>query len=278
MPVDKSNRTNDSASECSLCNDSGWKVVSMVDKFGRNGTKAVRCECQLRQQGQRLLEHARIPRRYGHCTLESFDDDPTRTGKPNASLALGKLAAGAFVENYPLERSGLIFVGPCGVGKTHLAIGAAKELIRQKQTKCLFYDYRELLKEIQNSYNATVQATELDVLKPVFEAEVLVLDEIGAVKATEWVTDTVSVILNNRYNDEKTTIITTNYRWAPSKIKEAEDRKANIGAGEFSRLESVGDRIGDRMWSRLNEMCRVVQMSGEDFRVTHRNASHQRLQ
>ena len=65
---------------------------------------------------------------------------------------------------------------------------------------CLFYDYRELLKEIQNSYNASVQPTELDVLRPVFDTEVLVLDELGAVKPTEWVWQTVTLILNNRYN------------------------------------------------------------------------------
>ena len=77
----------------------------------------------------------------------------------------------------------------------------------QKTTACLFYDYRELLKEIQNSYNASVQVTEMDVLRPVFDAEVLVLDELGAAKPTEWVWDTVSHILNTRYNDKRTTII-----------------------------------------------------------------------
>ena len=91
-------------------------------------------------------------------------------------------------------------------------MGIAKEWILQKSASCLFWDYRELLKEIQNSYNASVQVTEMDVLRPVFEAEVLVLDEVGAAKPTEWVWDTVSHILNTRYNDKRTTIITTNYK------------------------------------------------------------------
>ena len=101
-------------------------------------------------------------------------------------------------------------------GKTHLAVGITKELILNKGISCLFYDYRELLKEIQNSYNATVQTTELDVLRPVFETDVLVLDELGAVKPTEWVWDTVSLILNTRYNDNRTTIITTNFEDQPA--------------------------------------------------------------
>ena len=102
------------------------------------------------------------------------------------------------------------------MGKTHLAVGIIKELILSKGIACLFYDYRELLKQIQNSYNDSVKATELDVLRPVFETEVLVLDELGAVKPTEWVWDTVSLILNTRYNDNRTTIITTNFDDRPA--------------------------------------------------------------
>ncbi len=97
------------------------------------------------------------------------------------------------------------------MGKTHLGVGIIKELVLSKGIACLFYDYRDLLKQIQNSYNSSVQATELEVLRPVFETEVLVLDELGAVKPTEWVWDTVSLILNTRYNDKRTTIITTNF-------------------------------------------------------------------
>jgi DNA replication protein DnaC len=129
-----------------------------------------------------------------------------------------------------------------------------------------------LLKEIQNSYNSSVQATELDVLRPVFETEVLVLDELGAVKPTEWVWDTVSLILNSRYNDNKTTIITTNFANEPAHTAEA----ANA---EFTRArratagETLGDRIGERMRSRLHEMCRIVQLQGADFRQTMKSAS-----
>ena len=82
----------------------------------------------------------------------------------------------------PRGDKGLLIIGKIGTGKTHLAVGIIKELILNRGISCLFYDYRELLKEIQNSYNATVQTTELDVLRPVFETDVLVLDELGAVK------------------------------------------------------------------------------------------------
>ena len=149
---------------------------------------------------------ARIPRRYEHCELSNFEFDG-----PYRSLAPARMAACKFVEEYPIDKTGLLIIGTIGVGKTHLAVGMIKELILGKGIACLFYDYRELLKQIQNSYNDSVKTTELDVLRPVFETEVLVLDELGAVRPTEWVWDTVSLILNTRYNDNRTTIITTNY-------------------------------------------------------------------
>jgi DNA replication protein DnaC len=159
------------------------------------------------------------------------------------------------------------------VGKTHLAVGIIKELLN-KNIACLFYDYRELLKQIQNSYNDSVKATELDVLRPVFETEVLVLDELGAVKPTEWVWDTVSLILNTRYNDKRTTIITTNFPNLGARgLRNSLSSRSREAAEHAASEETLGDRIGDRMLSRLHEMCRIVKMEGADFRQTHRSAS-----
>ena len=205
------------------------------------------------------------------------DDDPEEAPRiepraPGAhpSLALAHISASHFVEEFdPREGLGLLLIGKIGTGKTHLAVAIMKELIFSRGVPCLFYDYRELLKEIQNSYNASVQTTELDVLRPVFDAEVLVLDELGAVKPTEWVWDTVSLILNTRYNNNRTTIITTNF----------EDQAAGGVSGTLSavraaaREETLGDRIGERMRSRLQEMCVVVEMQGEDFRQKVKRAN-----
>src|SRR5437879_11526958 len=179
------------------------------------------------------------------------------------------MAACKFVEEYPVDNTGLLLIGTIGVGKTHLAVGIIKELILSKGIGCLFYDYRELLKEIQNSYNESVKATELDVLRPVFETEILVLDELGAVKPTEWVWDTVSLILNTRYNDNRTTIITTNFEDQPAA---GVNSSVSLARGA-SRVETLGDRIGERMRSRLHEMCRVITLEGADFRQKFRSAS-----
>jgi DNA replication protein DnaC len=225
-----------------------------------------RCECSRNSRSERLLQQARIPARYEHCELSNFH---TEIEGPGRALSSARLAAGRFVEDYPVESTGLLLVGPIGVGKTHLAVGILKELILSKGVPSLFYDYRELLKEIQNSYNPTVSATEMSILRPVFETEVLVLDELGAVKPTEWVWDTVSHILNTRYNDKRTTIITTNFADLPAAgVAPVRDLTARA-----AREETLGDRIGERMRSRLQEMCRRIEMQGEDFRQRVRSAS-----
>ncbi len=244
-----------SADVCPLCEGTGWKSVLIG-----SDRRVTRCDCRRRARTQTLLAAARIPRRYEHCELSNFEFDGA-----HRALASSRLSACKFVEEYPLDNTGLLLIGSIGVGKTHLAVGIVKELILSKGIACLFYDYRELLKQIQNSYNDSVKATELDVLRPIFDTEVLVLDELGAVKPTEWVWDTVSLILNTRYNDNRTTIITSNF----------DDRPAAAVGGPrgAAREETLGDRIGERMRSRLHEMCRIIKMEGADFRQTHRSAS-----
>lgn len=221
------------------------------------GYAAEPCDCRHAVRVAALLERARIPRRYQHCLFESYE-----TGSwSDPSLVAAALMARQFVDGYPAttEGRGLLLTGSIGVGKTHLAVGILHSLIVEKGVRGLFCDYRELLKEIQHSYNPQVATTELEILRPVFEAEVLVLDEIGASKPTEWVWDTVAHILNTRYNDKRTTIITTNYADEPP------GGVAN-GTQRAMREETLGDRIGERMRSRLAEMCVTVQMHGADFR------------
>lgn len=258
------------AEVCPICEGTGWKTVPSGPKAhpaSINDRRVTRCDCRTRARAQSLLAAARIPRRYEHCELANYDTD-----FPGAhpSLAEGHFVASNFAKKCdPRGDKGLLIIGKIGTGKTHLAVGIVKELILNRGISCLFYDYRELLKEIQNSYNSTVQTTELDVLRPVFETDVLVLDELGAVKPTEWVWDTVSLILNTRYNDNRTTIITTNFDDQPA---------AGIGgsvspAKAAARGETLGDRIGERMRSRLHEMCRIITLDGADFRQKYRSAN-----
>src|ERR1700722_11359382 len=253
-------------SVCPMCAGSGWKAVAGGPERG-----VTRCDCQLRARGDAMIAAARIPKRYEHCELSNFTTDfPGADG----SAAMAQISASRFVREYdPPEGKGLLLVGGIGTGKTHLAVGILKELITARSSACLFCDYRELLKQIQNSYNDSVKVTELQVLRPVFEAEVLVLDELGAVKPSEWVWDTVSLLLNTRYNDNRTTIITTNFADEPAASVARSLSVSLSPTRAATREETLGDRIGERMRSRLHEMCRIVKMEGPDFRQKFKSAS-----
>jgi DNA replication protein DnaC len=226
-----------SSKVCALCYGAGMEVIP--------GKGARRCRCRNQAQQLKLTEAACIPRRYEMCTLSNYQP---------ASNSLSQLQAYKdsyrLVHEYPAVDRGLLFMGTCGVGKTHLSVAILQELIEKKGVSCLFYELGTLLKEIQNSYNPDAQTSEVKVLKRVIEAEVLVVDELGAMKPTDWVRDTMMQVINNRYNCKKLTIFTTNY----TDVRRTQSE------------ETLEDRIGARLRSRLYEMCKTVIIEGEDFR------------
>ena len=247
--------------DCGICGGVG--LVRVISSEGRWVSRP--CDCQSSQREERRIAAAHIPERYRHCSLDTFE-----TSFPGAdpSLERALTTARRFVDEYPVDTAGkgILFVGTMGTGKTHLAVGVLRRLVREKGVRGLFCDYRELLKSIQNSYNPQVATTELELLKPIFSAEVLVLDDLGAQKPNEWVWDTVALILNTRYNDKQSTIITTNYpdqTTASGNLTDAE---------RAAREPTLGDRIGDRILSRLAEMCIPVKMSGKDLRQSVKRA------
>ena len=173
-----------------------------------------------------------------------------------------------FVSGYPGVDQGLLFMGPAGVGKTHLAVSIMRGLL-SKGFAAVFYEFGSLLKEIQDSYNPVSKTSELRVLAPVYQADVLVLDELGATVPTDWVRDTMYQIINKRYNDKKLTIFTTNYLDDPPEPTNAEpEGKRTFSTKEKSdrKMQTLEERITTRLRSRLYEMCREIRIYGDDYR------------
>jgi len=242
---------------CSVCQGTGW----VLKKSKKGNLIARRCKCYHERNLQSLMGEARIPERYKECRFENFDGI---TNSHRNALKISK----KFVSNYPVQDIGLLFLGPCGVGKTHLAVAILNELIKKKHAGCIFYDFRELTRDIQNTYTPESILSESQILAPVFGKDVLVVDDLGARRPTSWVEDTVFYIINNRYNNKKVTIFTSNY--PDNEEDEVDKREEFFKKGEDSLL----DRIGVRLRSRLYEMCKIVRIEGDDYRMKYKQGSY----
>lgn len=227
---------------CELCGGSGW-VLESVD-----GRKQARpCTCRAAVLRRERLEAVEIPNRYRDCNFANFADNV-------ASLQTAKRRAQEFVDLYPAVDAGLLLVGPAGRGKTHLACAILSELVVTKSVQGLYVDFSDLLMRIQTSFRPDADSSKESVLTPYADAEVLVLDELGASKPHPWVLDVLYNLLNTRYNRKRITIATSNFEDEPDRA-----------SGERDSLE---DRVGSRIRSRLYEMCLMVPLRGEDFRKT----------
>ncbi len=230
---------------CPHCDDTGWKPAD-DDKGVR---RVVRCECWRDRLGQARLADANIPKRYQHCTLANF---AAYNESLQRALEAARHLPARFVESRTREMvgRGLFLDGLPGVGKTHLAVAVLRQIIQASAARGLFYDTRDLLRVIRSTYDPSIRTTELEVLRPVMTADLLVLDDIGAEKTSEWVEETMNLIVNTRYNERRMTIFTSNYLDIP------DDTDPN----------ALLCRIGHRMRSRLHEMCDFIEMDGADYR------------
>jgi len=235
---------------CPLCNDTRWRSVA-TDGVER----VVRCDCWRAAVLERLMAEARIPSRYARCELANFEHDTD-------SMREAYRRAVAFIEAFPVVDRGLLLYGKHGVGKTHLAVAILKAAIRGKGARGYFFETRELLRLVRDTYNRSVDETEMDVLAPVLKADLLVLDDLGAERSSEWVQETLGLVVNTRYNERRATIFTSNL----------------TDPADSTEPNSFIFQLGARTRSRLAEMCHWVEMRGVDVREVGPHASPDTIQ
>lgn len=214
-----------------------------MEVVARKGAR--RCRCRARDAHTKLLEAAHNPRRFAKCSFSNYHPTSDYGSQLHAFNYTDRL-----VHDYPATDRGLLLACPCGVGKTHLAVAIIRGLV-EKGVPCLFYEFGSLLKDLQGAFDRAGELTEARLLAPIYEAKVLVHDGLGVSNPTDWVRDTMTQIVGRHYNDRKLTIFTTNYM----------DERAGPSG------ETLADRVGARLRSRLYEMCQTVIVDGPDYRA-----------
>lgn len=210
-----------------------WSKLLEREKDLTENVKRLREELEREEaEARKLLEESDLGRRFRERTFENFDKERF----PRA-YEIARAYAGTF-EEFAESGKGLLFTGTPGTGKTHLAAAIANHVITTLGTPVKFGGFINILDSVKRSFD-----TDEDVVARISEAPLLVIDDLGKEKQTEWSNSILYQVINQRYEDFLPVIITTN---------------EDMGTLEW--------KIGKATLSRLIEMCDGVKMEGKDYR------------
>jgi len=239
---------------CNTCHDA--RYIFGRDEAGREVAR--KCTCEERRHRVRLYNEANVPAKFYEARL----DDRFRDGHNQQAVSTFKLLAA----EYHRGHKGILLMGPPGVGKTHLVCAFSHELIFSRGEPALFQDFFHLLQALRSGYSQDRPESEL--IEPLVRVEVLVVDELGKGRNTPWEQNILDVIISQRYNNRKTTIFTSNYTETRNTTmgERIRGRDWTPSEGEQEVRDTLRERVGTRIHSRLKEMCDFVTMLGPDRR------------
>ena len=272
---------------CEFCNEKLYRQIFEMELYGSKKNVKLnyeRCKCKKAQEYwedyekkkaklieeeqklkllqefsekvERTIKNSRMSKRNLNYKFDNFEENE------NNKNVLKNLKE--YTQNLTdgITKKGVIIVGPNGVGKTHLVCSIANELIINGKT-VIYGTLINLLSEIRNSYNIENNINELEILKLYKTADLLIIDDLGKEKPSEWGLEKLFTIINSRYENDLPVVITTNYN------QDALITKLSIN-GEIETAKSI--------ISRLYEMCYLVKIEDKDHRIKTTKTSQKQSQ
>ncbi len=245
-------------SACPRCGESGYVLV-------QNGPSAVAQPCACRRLDERLALFNRIgiPAAVALASFETF-----RSWSPDhaAAKAVAEDFARKFRSDQPTK--GFLLYGRPGAGKTHLLCAALRWLALEKGVGSRYVEFMLLLSDMKSGFDAN--RSHMEVLRPLLQVPVLAIDELGKERGTDWERSMLDELISRRFNAGLTTLFATNYFLEERPVPESPGRSVNTRSPQFQRdAESMtlAQRVGDRIYSRLCEMCSFQKLDpGHDLR------------
>jgi len=235
---------------CRQCNDSGWI------KTTRDGREYLRkCKCREHSTFIKRCGNANIPPRFIGSELSGLI---IKKGNNNLAQVISNMKR--FVSVYPGVEDGILLMGNTGVGKTRILCSIGSEIIRKLPLMDVYYiDWNDMVREMKSGESHSFRDFSLinETITRMTQADLLILDELGASIPSQWVSDNIYYILNYRYNRKKVTLFATNY------FDESSDGSPTLR-----------ERVGDRVRSRIYEMAKPNQLSGLDYRQGEGKAAY----
>jgi len=204
----------------------------------------------------RLLNDSGIPGKFSNATFEGYQPIGLQNKKAFSR-------AKDFLEDFHATPTqpcrGLLFMGGPGLGKTHLVVSILKQIILEEEVDGKFVDFFQLLSDIRHGYSH--DQSEMSLIEPYLKSKVLVIDELAKGRNNEWEQTILDQFISSRYNAaDKVTLFTTNY---------SDQGGSNDTNGRTISFQkpSLEEKVGDRIYSRLSQMCDFIKMEGEDYRT-----------
>ncbi|TNE49006.1 MAG: ATP-binding protein [Deltaproteobacteria bacterium] len=246
---------------CPMCEGvGGFEVI--LDS-GNRAWKT--CQCQTLERRMELYRSAGIPARFSTKTLDAFAPNDKSQMMVRTHLYKMFQADESGRPKFQPGQRGLLLMGSPGTGKTHLMVGLLRYLTLELGIPCRFQDFGLLLSRLRSNYSS--EGSEMSILQPLIDVEVLLIDDLGKGRNSKWELGIIDILVSCRYNADRTTLITTNYTEQPENtLRERFRGRGSTEGEEVMQRDTLRERVGDRIYSRLQEMCRFFLVRGIDYR------------